>query len=96
MELLGLPLQFGFRGLAQGDLALETEDFGSLGLELFLEPGKDGFAVRRIPPPAGTPVTEINGVLEAGGLLIDGGAIWSGCGLSLCRLEKGEKRYRLA
>ena len=58
-------------------------------MELSMEPGKDGYAVRPIPPPAGTPETSVNGVPEAGGILIDGDAIWYGCGLSLCRLENG-------
>ena len=61
-------------------------------MELFMKPGTDQFAVRAIPPPAGTPETETNGVPEAGGVLIDGDAIWYGCGLALCRLEKGATR----
>ena len=79
----------GIQADGKGHTFLNTEQ----GLmELSLEPGKGGFAVRRIPPPAGTPVTEVNGVPEAGGLLIEGDSIWYGCGLSLCRLEKGETR----
>jgi diguanylate cyclase (GGDEF)-like protein len=61
-------------------------------MALSMAPGKDEFAVRPIPPPAGTLLTEANGVPEAGGLLIDGDAIWYGCGLALCHLEKGQTR----
>ena len=79
----------GIQADGKGHTFLNTEQ----GLmELSLDPGKDGYAVRQIPPPAGTPVTEINGVLEAGGLLIDGDAIWYGCGLALCHLEKSGTR----
>ena len=58
-------------------------------MELSVDPGKDRYTVREIPPPPGTPETETNGVAEAGGLLIDGDAIWYGCGFALCHLEKG-------
>jgi len=79
----------GIQADGKGHTFLNTEQ----GLmELSSKPGTDEFAVYPIPPPAGTPVTSVNGVLEAGGLLIDGDAIWYGCGLSLCRLENGETR----
>jgi ligand-binding sensor domain-containing protein len=61
-------------------------------VEMSLVPGKDSYALRQIPPPPGTPMTEVNGVAEAGGLFIDGDAIWYGCGLSLCRVENGQTR----
>jgi diguanylate cyclase (GGDEF)-like protein len=57
---------------------------------LTMEPGTDRYAVHMIPPPAGTPVTTLNGVLEAGGILLDGNVIWYGCGVALCRLENGQ------
>jgi diguanylate cyclase (GGDEF)-like protein len=79
----------GIQADGKGHTFLNTEQ----GLmELSSQPGTDGFAVRAIPPPPGTPVTSVNGVLEAGGLLIDGEAIWYGCGQKLCHLEKGETR----
>jgi diguanylate cyclase (GGDEF)-like protein len=79
----------GIEADGKGHTYLNTEQ----GLmELSSEPDKDGFAVRRIPPPPGTAETEVNGVPEAGGLLIDGDAIWYGCGHALCRLEKGATR----
>jgi diguanylate cyclase (GGDEF)-like protein len=83
----------GIQADGKGHTFLNTEQ----GLmELSLEPGKDEFAVRRIPPPAGTPVTRINGVWEAGGVLIDGETVWYGCGLALCRLdESGTRVYGL-
>jgi diguanylate cyclase (GGDEF)-like protein len=59
-------------------------------IELSIEPGKDGFAIRPIPPPEGTPETSVNGVPEAGALLLDGDSIWYGCGQELCHLEKGQ------
>jgi diguanylate cyclase (GGDEF)-like protein len=79
----------GIQADGKGHTFLNTER----GLmELSMEPGKDGFAVRQIPPPAGTPETTVNGVPEAGGILIDGDAIWYGCGLALCHLEKSGTR----
>lgn len=79
----------GIQADGKGHTYVNTE-YGLM--ELSMEPGKDEFAVRPIPPPAGTLVTEANGVPEAGGLLIDGDAIWYGCGLALCHLEKGQTR----
>ena len=79
----------GIQADGKGHTFLNTER----GLmELFIEPGKDGYAVRPIPPPAGTLETTVNGVPEAGGILIDGDAIWYGCGLALCHMEKSGTR----
>jgi diguanylate cyclase (GGDEF)-like protein len=79
----------GIQADGKGHTYLNTE-YGLM--ELSCQPGTDGFTVRAIPPPPGTPVTSVNGVPEAGGLLLDGDAIWYGCGVSLCRMEKGETR----
>jgi len=79
----------GIQSDGKGHTYLNTEN----GLmELTLKPGTDEFVIRRIPPPAGTPITEVNGAPEAGGVLVDGETIWYGCGVKLCRLEKGETR----
>jgi diguanylate cyclase (GGDEF)-like protein len=79
----------GIQSDGKGHTYVNTE-YGLM--ELSMEPGKDAYAVRPIPPPPGTPVTSVNSVLEAGALLIDGDVIWYGCGLSLCRLDKSGTR----
>jgi diguanylate cyclase (GGDEF)-like protein len=79
----------GIQSDGKGHTYINTE-YGLM--ELSMEPGKDAYAVRPIPPPAGTPVTSVNGVPEAGALLIDGDTIWYGCGLALCHLENGKTR----
>ena len=61
-------------------------------MELSIKPGEDGLTARPIPLPTGTVETESNGVPEVGGVLIDGDAIWYGCGPQLCRLEKSRTR----
>jgi hypothetical protein len=58
-------------------------------MELSVDPGKEPYTVRPIPPRSGIPKTGTNGVAEAAALLIDGDAIWYGCGFALCNLEKG-------
>jgi diguanylate cyclase (GGDEF)-like protein len=79
----------GIQSDGKGHTYLNTEH----GLVvLSMEPGKDGFTFHTIPPPEGTPTTMVNGVPEAGAVLLDGNVIWYGCGLSLCRLENGQTR----
>jgi diguanylate cyclase (GGDEF)-like protein len=79
----------GIQSDGKGHTYVNTE----LGLAvLTMKPGTDDFLVRQIPPPPGTPVTSVNGVPEAGGVLLDGAVIWYGCGISLCRLEKGQTK----
>jgi diguanylate cyclase (GGDEF)-like protein len=58
-------------------------------MELSVDPGKEPYTVRPIPPRPGIRETGTNGVAEAGALLIEGDAIWYGCGFALCHLEKG-------
>ena len=52
-------------------------------VELYSEPGRDGFAVRRLPQAPGT-----SGA-DAYGILVDGDVLWYGCGEQLCRMERG-------
>jgi diguanylate cyclase (GGDEF)-like protein len=49
--------------------------------ELYVEPGKDGFAMRGFPQPPGTTGS------GAWGVLVDGDTLWYGCGNELCRKD---------
>jgi diguanylate cyclase (GGDEF)-like protein len=51
-------------------------------VEMTLLPGKGGYLLRAIPQPQGT-----SGA-SASAVLVDGGTVWYGCGLELCRMEK--------
>ncbi|MGO9866041.1 MAG: two-component regulator propeller domain-containing protein, partial [Terriglobales bacterium] len=48
-------------------------------VELYSEPGKDGFAARKLPQAPGTSGP------DAYGVLVDGDTLWYGCGRELCR-----------
>jgi len=79
----------GIQSDGKGHTYVDTE----YGLAvLTMEPGTDRYAVQMIPPPPGTAVTMVNGVLEVGAVLVDGNVIWYGCGQALCRLEGGQTR----
>lgn len=49
--------------------------------ELYIEPGKDGFAMRGFAQPPGTTGS------GAWGILVDGDTLWYGCGNELCRKD---------
>ena len=51
-------------------------------VELYSEPGQDGFAVPRFPQAPGTSGPGAYGVLA------DGDILWYGCGEELCRMER--------
>jgi diguanylate cyclase (GGDEF)-like protein len=51
-------------------------------VELYSEPGQDGFAVRIFPQAPGTSGP------GAYGVLVDGDILWYGCGEELCRMER--------
>jgi diguanylate cyclase (GGDEF)-like protein len=50
-------------------------------VELDSSSGSHDFAMRSIPQPRGTSGP------QAGGVLVDGDAVWYGCGLELCRMD---------
>lgn len=50
-------------------------------IELYSQPGQAQYGMRKFPQPAGTSGP------AAYGILIDGGALWFGCGLQLCRMD---------
>jgi len=50
--------------------------------EASLKPGKTGFSIERIPQALGTSGPEVSSVL------VDGDALWYGCGRQLCRMDK--------
>lgn len=79
-----LPLRFKTVSWAQG---IESDGKGHtfLGtdsglLELYVNPGKAGFAVRSFPQPPATSSPEATAVL------VDGDILWFGCGQQLCRV----------
>jgi diguanylate cyclase (GGDEF)-like protein len=49
-------------------------------MELYSDPGQDGFAVRSLPQVPGTSGPGVSSVF------VDGDALWYGCGQELCRL----------
>ena len=51
-------------------------------VELYSEPGQDGFAVRRFPQAPGTSGP------GAYGVSVDGDILWYGCGEELCRMDR--------
>src|ERR1700690_1965651 len=51
-------------------------------LELYSEPGREGFAVKRFPP---VPATSGSGV---DAVLVDGDTLWYGCGRQVCRPDR--------
>jgi diguanylate cyclase (GGDEF)-like protein len=51
-------------------------------VELYSEPGKDGFAARKFPQAPGTSGP------GAYGILVDGDILWYGCGSELCRMDR--------
>jgi len=51
-------------------------------VQLYSEPGHDGFAVRRFPQAPGTSGP------GAYGVAVDGDALWYGCGQELCRMDR--------
>jgi diguanylate cyclase (GGDEF)-like protein len=53
-------------------------------VELTSKPGQKGFATRRFVQPPGTSNA------SASGVLVEGDALWYGCGHELCRLSHGE------
>ncbi len=55
-------------------------------MELYSEPGGDGFAVRSFPQVPATSGPGVDGVLA------DGDIIWYGCGLELCRMDNDVTR----
>ena len=55
-------------------------------VELYSQPGQDQFGMRRFPQPAGTSGP------AAYGILVDGDAVWYGCGLQLCRMDAAGTR----
>ena len=55
-------------------------------VELSSQPGHDGFEMRSIPRAPGTSNAATYGIF------LDGGNIWYGCGLELCRLASGGTR----
>lgn len=50
-------------------------------MELYSEPGHDGFGMRRIPTAPGVSGAAVYGVLA------DGDSLWYGCGQQLCRMD---------
>lgn len=50
-------------------------------LELYSEPGQDGFAVRSFPRAPGTSGSGVSSVF------VDGATVWYGCGNELCRMN---------
>ncbi len=50
-------------------------------VELYSQPGRDQYGMRRFPQPAGTSGP------AAYGILVDGDAVWYGCGQQLCRMD---------
>ena len=68
----------GIQSDGKGHTFIGTE----VGLvELSLESGRDGFAVRKFPQPPGTSGP------DAYGVSVDGDIIWYGCGRELCRVD---------
>ncbi len=55
-------------------------------LELSSVPGRDSFEVRQFPRVMGTSGP------EAYGVLVEGDVVWYGCGLELCRMDRGGTR----
>jgi diguanylate cyclase (GGDEF)-like protein len=51
-------------------------------VEFYAEPGKDGFAARKLPQAPGTSGPDTYGVL------VDGDTVWYGCGHELCRMDR--------
>lgn len=49
--------------------------------ELYFQPGQAQYGVRKFPQVAGTSGPAVNGIL------IDGDALWYGCGKQLCRMD---------
>jgi diguanylate cyclase (GGDEF)-like protein len=55
-------------------------------IEMALLPGGGGYSFSTFPHPVGTSGT------GASAVLVDGGTVWYGCGLELCRMDKGGTR----
>jgi diguanylate cyclase (GGDEF)-like protein len=51
-------------------------------IELYSEPGHDGFSERKFPQTPGTSGPSVDGVLA------DGDILWYGCGHELCRMDR--------
>jgi len=69
----------GIQSDGKGHTFIGTE---SSLVELYSEPGRDGFAVREFPQPAGTSGP------GAYGIAVDGDVLWYGCGNELCRMDR--------
>ncbi len=55
-------------------------------VELYSQPGRDQYGMRRFPQPAGTSGP------AAYGILVDSDAVWYGCGQQLCRMDSHSTR----
>jgi diguanylate cyclase (GGDEF)-like protein len=55
-------------------------------IELYSEPGHDGFSERKFPQTPGTSGPSVDGVL------VDGDILWYGCGHELCRMDRDGTR----
>ena len=51
-------------------------------VQLYSEPGRDGFAVRRFPQAPGTSGPRVYSVA------VDGDVLWYGCGKEICRMDR--------
>ncbi|MFZ0956193.1 MAG: EAL domain-containing protein [Candidatus Sulfotelmatobacter sp.] len=76
------PLQ-GIQSDGKGHTYLGTD---SGLIELYSEPGHDGFSERKFPQTPGTSTLSVDGVLA------DGDILWYGCGHELCRMDGGQTR----
>ncbi len=81
-----LPATFKTISWAQG---IQSDGLGHTFLgtdsglvELYSEPGQDGFAVRSFPRAPATSGPQVDGVL------VDGDILWYGCGQELCRMDQ--------